>query len=143
MYQVWGTDCNLFHCLWNCPLIQIFWQRILFANTSYNLGLTPAWALFGQLPIGKARIPPFQKKLLFCISAATHKTILQTWLDPEFLEKLTFLLRMDWVNTFLYKDTKVQAFFDTWSTIIQIKPESMNAFATPVDTWRDLLQGTF
>lgn len=130
------STAGLHHCLWSCRLIQAFWQRILrFTNTnlSLTLELTSAWALFGHVSWEDVRVSPLQKKLLYCISAAARKTILQTWLDPErptlclFLEKLTFLLRMDWVNASLHKESKVQAFFNTWQPIIQILPSHIQS----------------
>lgn len=81
-----AQTADLFHCLWACSLIQPFWQRMLsLANThtTFNLDLTPAWALFGHISSECIGIPQNQKRLHFCISAAAHKTILQTWLDPE------------------------------------------------------------
>lgn len=109
---------DLFPCLWACPLLQTFWQRILCftTHTISNLDLAPDWTRFGQIWSESSRILPSQKRPLFCIPAAAHKTILQTWLDPDrptwhvFLDKFTFPLWMDWVN-----ETIVQAFFDTWT----------------------------
>lgn len=69
--------------------------------------------------------PPFQKKWLFCISAAACKTIHQTWLDPErptlyiFLKNVHFCV---WTGSMHCLAKRWKLFFDTWKPIIQIVP---------------------
>lgn len=130
-YRCGEVDANLFHCFWGCPSVSEFWGRIhCFATTHTNcqFALTPSWAITGSLHETEIVVPSKSKRLLFCISAAARKTILQTWIGPVlpsqrlFLEKLTFLLRMDWVEASLQKEFRVKSFFQTWTPIINLLP---------------------
>lgn len=87
-----------------------------------NLG--PVWYFTPDF----SNIPNANKRLLFYISAAVRKSILLCWIDHSpptqrvFLEKLSFLFRMDWVETALNKEKKTKLFFATWSKCIRILP---------------------
>lgn len=126
------SEASLFHCFWSCPISQSFWQRVhqfVVTHTTFRISLDPAWALFGSIQETDLYLPSHSKRLIFCISAAARKTILQMWIGPNhpslriFLEKLTFLLRMDWVDATLRKESRVQKFFLTWQPIIIILPD--------------------
>lgn len=125
------AEADLFHCFWGCPLIGDFWGRIhrfAVTHTKHQFSLTPSWAVFGSLHETETSLPSQTQRLLFCISAAARKAILQLWIGPIlptqriFLEKLTFLLRMDWVEASLRKESRVKKFFQTWTPIINLLP---------------------
>lgn len=62
------------------------------------------------------------------VAAAGSKTISHTSLQDQqlsfrpFLEKLAFLMKMDWVEVSLYEDKGVKRFFETWESFIAILP---------------------
>lgn len=125
------NDADLFHYFWDCPSIKEFWchiHRFATTHTKCQFSFTPSWAITGSLHETEMVIPSQSKRLLFCISAAGRKTILQTWIGPIlpsqrlFLEKQTFLLRMDWVEADLQKESRVKKFFQTWTPIINLLP---------------------
>lgn len=104
--------------------------RCLSYYRTYCITLDPTWALFGSLRETDLTILPHSKRLIFCISAAARKTILQIWIGTNhtslcifFLEKLFFILRIDWVDTTLQKESRVCKFFLTWQPIINILPD--------------------
>lgn len=126
-----SPHADLLHNLWSCPHIRRFWQYIKQFTLDFLLPTCPdsmTWALFGILPSDLSDIPKAHKRLLFYISAAARKSVLQCWIEPTpptkrvFLEKLSFLFRMDWVETALNKEKKTKLFFSTWDRFIHILP---------------------
>lgn len=77
-----NPHADFFHNLWSCTHIRHFWQRIKRFTLDFLLPSCPdstTWALFGILP--PDFIPTVNKKLLFYISVAARKSILQCWID--------------------------------------------------------------
>lgn len=130
-FKCHAPEANLFHCLWACPVIQQFWQRIrqfVTDNLTNFVPNDPSWAIFGYLDPDIHRCEDGAKKFLHLVAAAGAKAILQTWLDEQapafriFLDKLTFLFKMDWVEAVTHKERLTQPFFETWESFVSILP---------------------
>uniref|UniRef100_A0A8C5PFS8 Reverse transcriptase domain-containing protein n=1 Tax=Leptobrachium leishanense TaxID=445787 RepID=A0A8C5PFS8_9ANUR len=124
---------DLFHCLWSCPRIKLFWNTIRrFGSRVLKLGMpaSPDWALFNILSDQEAGpLSRTQKTLLGIIAASAKKAILGQWIEVHppsfsmFYSRFYSIFRHDWAEASLYKEDKVGGFFGVWGPFIQHLPE--------------------
>lgn len=82
------------------------------------------------------------KRLLHLVAAAGTKAILQTWLSDQapafrlFLDKLTFLFKMDLTEATMHKERLTLPFFETWESFASILPANVR------QKMRDCFQST-
>lgn len=133
-FKCQASNANLYYCLWTCPVIQQFWQRIRKFVTDNLTNFVPndsAWAIFGFLDPDQYQCALGAKRLLHLVAAAGTKAILQTWLSDQapafrlFLDKLTFLFKMDWTEATNHKEKLAQQFFETWESFSSILPDNV------------------
>uniref|UniRef100_A0A8C5LTV4 Reverse transcriptase domain-containing protein n=1 Tax=Leptobrachium leishanense TaxID=445787 RepID=A0A8C5LTV4_9ANUR len=128
------ANADLFHCLWACPLIAIFWNSIRrFGDRILHISVptTPDWALFGLLSdCERSGLDRNRRTLLGVISAVAKKAILGNWIASSpptfsmFYSRLYALFQYDWVETALHKDDNVQQFFGKWEYFMLCLPET-------------------
>lgn len=96
-----------FHCLWQCPVVQVFRAKIVSFTTQRLMNYVPfypIWDIFGYIDLEEIPCTASSKKRLYMISATGLKTILYTLnhvSQPPFqfcLKILKFVMRMDWVE---------------------------------------------
>lgn len=69
--------------------------------------------------------------LLHMIAAAGRKSILQVWSQPRgltfhrFLDKLTYLMKMDWVEAAQLKEKRVKCLFKIWGHLFSLLPTNI------------------
>lgn len=124
------SEGTLYHFVWERPMIQTFWKRVnQFARTHLvnHVPHNPIWAIFGYIdPDDISCTPGSRKLLLYMISAAGMKPILHTWNNASpppfklFLEKLSYLMKMDWAKVSLRKEALVQGSFENWVRFITL-----------------------
>lgn len=96
--------------------------------TSYQL--CSLWPHMGYVWLSGWGEPPlhYRGQTVVTHGGCSSKTVLHTWLQDHeppftlFLEKLSFLMKMDGVGASLHKETRVQKFFNTWESFIAILP---------------------
>lgn len=105
-----GRVGTLYHCLWDCPLIQAFWSEVMdmiLQVTGIKLILDPKLCILGIFPINLNLNKANKSMIIFCMLQAkytiakswksTTKPSTSVWLaglsDSLALEKLTFTLK--------------------------------------------------
>lgn len=130
-FKCGSPEADLYHCLWSCPRIQGFWDRIREFAVQHLVDTLPCdaqWALFGHVDVGAQESYRRNLRLLYVLASAGRKAILQVWNQPGsptlhlFLDKLTFVMKMDWVEAAQQRERKVKAFFLLWGGLISILP---------------------
>lgn len=146
-FKCHAPNANLYHCLWDCPIIQLFWQRIRKFVTDNLTNFVPndsSWAIFGYLDPDQYQCAVGARKLLHMVAAAGTKAILQTWLNNQapafrlFLDKLTFLFKMDWEDAVMHKERLTQPFFETWESFTSTLPPRIRQ--TGFNWWRTYIE---
>ena len=105
-----GREGSLYHCLWDCPLIQTFWSEVIdmiLKLTGVKLILDPKLCILGIFPVKLNLNKAIKSMIIFCMLQAkytiakswksTTKPSISVWLaglsDSLALEKLTFTLK--------------------------------------------------
>lgn len=108
---------SLFHCLWECTLIQEFWKEIIAIVSMFineQLPLCPKLCIFGCFPASCTLNNNRKKMVIFCLLEAKHKIALSwksvhrpskhIWIEGLLqclaLEKLTYVVKGKY-NTFV------------------------------------------
>lgn len=81
-----SADADLYHCMWSCPKVQRFWERINSFVVMHLTNIAPSgsiWAIFGYLDKDDHPCTLEDRRLLHMVAAAGSKTILHTWLQEQ------------------------------------------------------------
>lgn len=108
---------SLFHCLWECTLIQAFWKEVVAIISiciKERLPLCPKLCIFGCFPANSTLSNSRKRMVIFCLLEAKHKIAVswksihrpskQSWIEGLLqslaLEKLTYAVKGKY-NTFI------------------------------------------
>lgn len=126
MWDGCGRSFSLFVEMSSCP--NVLGKGFYFYHHTNFVPFNAPWVIFGYLDQSDFSCSPGCRKLLYMISTSGLKTILNTWnhstIPPFkwFLEKLSFLMKMDWVKSSQNKELHVQRFFENWESFIALLP---------------------
>lgn len=137
--QCWkkcGHIGSYFHCWWECPIIQAFWEEIagiISDITSVNISVSPKLVLFDM--IEEVTATRAQKELISKLLAAACLTIavgwkdsgppqIQTWYDK--IWDLFILEKLTQVTQATLRDTSkaYERFVAVWSSVLQYMSEN-------------------
>lgn len=103
-----------------CPQIQLFWHRIRsfsLQNLTDTLPCNAPLAIFGYVDIYTHVSCRQDLCLPHVLAAEGRKAILQVWSQPQspsfhlFLDKITYIMKMDWIEVAQQKEKRVKQFF--------------------------------
>lgn len=116
---------TLFHCLWSCPKILTFWEKVIQTTSdiiSVKLPACPRFFILGLVPSELGMSEANKKIIILCSLQAKH-CIAISWKSPEpptveyWLRSLSNTLAMEKL-TYATKG-KIQSFFKLWGQFIE------------------------
>ena len=123
---------TLFHCLWSCPKLQVFWREVgqeLNRILSINIVPEPKFFLLGLYPVGHKFKRTEIKFIDICLLQA-KRVIALSWKSPDkpsiahWFRELSLCLPIEKI-TYILRD-KQEVFQEVWGRFIEyIKRNSL------------------